>query len=44
MGIIIVKDAYCSGSVGLVANNSCDPFEFCKTEKEPFSGNGSGED
>ena len=44
MGIKIVKVAYCTGIIGLVANNSCDPFVFCKTEKDPFSGNGSSED
>ena len=40
MGIIIVKDVYCSGSVGLVAKISSDPFVFCKTEKNHFLGTG----
>ena len=43
MGIIIVKVAYCSGSIGLVANNSCDPLVFCKIERDHFLGTGSGD-
>ena len=33
MGIKIVKVAYCTGIIGLVANNSCDPVVFVKRKR-----------